>query len=543
MKLIRNVFAAGLLAAVSVAACSSQHGATGSNGGSGNGNVLGNQGQDGVGQLSMDLDIGPGVALQTFNYTITGPNTYANTITIGDAQSLEFVVGGILAGGPYTLTISGTDTAGDICTGTTNGTGTSAPFTVVAGDVTQVTIAITCTVPPDASNLADVQQGAIEVDGSVVLVGTPNPTCPGISSFNISPAELAAGQSGALSLSDTDPTASILWTVTPAGGAVFGTGNTATSTASATTITCTNTASQVTVTATVTPADPTAAALCSGKSFTTMHALVNCEAPSGGFSCPPHFGDPTLTLACNADASTAFCANPLTDLNNCGSCGNVCPAAPAGSVETCSAGVCGSHVLPPTVCTAAPCAANQVTCGNNANGVCTPTEAPFVQLDLNSGAVSAAGDATLADPTTACFACLNNFGCVDNALAHVANKECEDFGATTYANATATVPAAATCDAVISCITGSAGAACASSGNGINFCYCGTGGGPSSQCQGANASAVNGNCINQEVAGFPYAKTDASDILSHYGTNADPSGRANNVFACAVSNSCSACLQ
>jgi hypothetical protein len=539
MKLIHNVLAAGFaVAAISVAACSSQHGDTGSGSAGGSAGSVGNVGhggQDGVGQVSMNLDIGPGVSLTSFTYTITAtsgtpPLVYTNTVTIGQAQSLEFVVGGIVAGS-YTLTINGSDSAGDPCSGST-----TTAFTITAGNVTQTTLAITCVAPADASAAADVNTGSLEVDASVSLDGTAPPTCPGINSFSISPAELASGQSAALTLSDTDPTATILWTVTPAGGGVFGTADTATATTATTTFTCTNTAPQVTVIATVTPANAASAALCANQPFETMKALVNCEAPTT-FSCPPQFGDKSLTLECGT-APNQVCVNPLTDVNNCGTCGNVCPAAPAGDTVVCNAGTCGVAVPKPTVCTTAPCAASQVTCSNNAantNGVCTATEAAFVNLDLASGATTAAGDATT--NAASCYACLVTNHCVDVGT-HFTGRECEDLTGT-FTNATATVPAASTCDAVVSCVTATSCAASDSS-----FCYCGTGGGPSTQCvTAAGGAAANGPCISQEVAGLPDAQTDTSDnVGTFYGTKSDPSGLANDIFACATTNSCTQCL-
>jgi hypothetical protein len=190
-------------------------------------------------------------------------------------------------------------------------------------------------------------------------------------------------------------------------------------------------------------------------------------------------------------------------------------------------------------CTVAPCSANQVTCSNNAastGGVCTPTEAAFVNLDIAARATTAAGDATT-NPDS-CYACLVANDCLDVGT-HFTNRECEDFGAGTFMNATATVPAATTCDAVVTCITTSSCAASDSS-----FCYCGTGGGPSSQCATtAGGAAANGPCINQEVAGLPDAKTDTSDnVGTFFGTKADPSGRANDIFACATTNVCTQCL-
>src|SRR5580700_9397048 len=147
MKLIRNAFAAGLaVAAVSVVACSSQHGSTGagpgSNGGPGNTGIVG---ETGTGSVGMHLNLAPGVTLTTVHWVITGGPSgnpgYSGDVAIGDAGSLEFIAGGILAGSGYVLTITGTDSSGDPCTGT------SSSFTIVAGAVTQTFLQVTCTAP------------------------------------------------------------------------------------------------------------------------------------------------------------------------------------------------------------------------------------------------------------------------------------------------------------------------------------------------------------------------------------------------------------
>ncbi len=265
------------------------------------------------------------------------------------------------------------------------------------------------------------------------------------------------------------------------------------------------------------------------------------DGTGGATTCPPASGDPSLTQICGT-APSQYCANVSSDANNCGvgaaGCGHVCPAGDAGSVASCNAGVCGTMAAPPTVCTTAPCTASQVTCSNNAastDGHCTQTEADFVQIDITAGA-DVAGDAT--QNADSCYSCLVNAECLDNGT-HFSGRECEDFGAGTYANASATVNAAATCDAVVSCVISSH---CGATDN--SFCYCGAGGGPSSQCvTTAGGSAANGPCITQEVAGLPDVKTDTSDnVGTFYGTKADPSGRANDIFACALSAGCTTCL-
>jgi hypothetical protein len=303
---LRSAVAGSLaLAVAAIGACSDQQGATssGSGGGAG-GAVVGERGTDAVGRLSLNLDIGPGIRLTSFTYAITGPHAYGDTVTIGDAQSLEFVVGGILAGGPYTLSITGTDSAGDMCSGVTNGApgSTSAPFNIVAGALTQENIAVTCVQPPDGSAAADVGTGSLEVDAAVLLRTSTPATCPGITSFSISPAEVAPGQSAALALMDTDPAALITWSVSPANGGVFGAANASTASTATTSFACTNAVPQVTVTATLVSAD--AATLCAGKPFQTMSALVNCE--------------PQCTSASTCPASLTACIVPVCNTGACG---------------------------------------------------------------------------------------------------------------------------------------------------------------------------------------------------------------------------------
>jgi hypothetical protein len=301
-RIVGGTLAAGLaVAAVWIAACSDPQADTRS--GSSNadpGSVLGPSEPNAVGQVSLDLNLGPGVSLTSFSYLITGPNTYSETITIGDAQSLEFIVGGIAAGAGYTLSITGQDSAGDPCSGAT-----TTPFTIVAGAVTQTTLAVTCVAPPDASiTAANVNMGSLEVDASVLVVGPPPVVCPGITSFTISPAELASGQSATLSLLDTDPTALITWSVSPAGGGVFGSANAPTASTANTTFTCTDSSPQVTVTATIVSASDAAAALCSGQPFQTISAFVNCE--------------PQCTAASNCPAATTACKLPVCTGGLCG---------------------------------------------------------------------------------------------------------------------------------------------------------------------------------------------------------------------------------
>ena len=294
----RDAVALGLgAAAATVAACSGVDLGKGTAPGTGDAPTgLGDVGDRGIGRADVGsvgtrLDIGPGTTLTSIQWTIAnGSNSYTGTALIGDAQSVEFVAGGIAAGSGYTVTLAATDSNGDPCAGS------SAAFTVNAGAVTQTVLAVTCQQPRDGSFAADVNTGTVEIDASISLVVTPTP-CPGITSFSISPAEINPSQTAALNVQSVGPAAAVTWSVSPAGGGTFGNVNGAN-----TTFACSPGPTQVTVTATVALPDSGA---CTGAPFTTMSALVNCE--------------PQCATASNCPASITACKIPLCTGNVCGS--------------------------------------------------------------------------------------------------------------------------------------------------------------------------------------------------------------------------------
>jgi hypothetical protein len=211
---------------------------------------------------------------------------------------------------------------------------------------------------------------------------------------------------------------------------------------------------------------------------------------------------------------------------------------------------------PQTACTTAG-QTNCITCPNRSSGVCSQTEAAFVQLDIASGSVSAAGPDYTGSPslTGNCLSCLVAGSCLDDPLHGVRNRECDDMGtagfrgsSATFTNGSgATVSTVSACLGALDCMTGPTGQQCAASAQGDTFCYCGVGGfnqtGPTAcSSRGAN---VNGACLAAEVAGFTFAQTDANDIINNYTdtTGANPSGIANQILNCAQGNGCDACLQ
>jgi|SRR5580658_531333 hypothetical protein len=134
-------------------------GASGSSSSSGAGGEAIDAGDSGTGGIVLTIPPGP-VHLVSLNWTISGPNTYKGSVEFGDAQSVEWVVGGILAARGYTLSVVGTDAAGDPCRGM------SPPFNVVPGISTYTTITITCdTGGPDP---ADVTTGSVAIEAGIV---------------------------------------------------------------------------------------------------------------------------------------------------------------------------------------------------------------------------------------------------------------------------------------------------------------------------------------------------------------------------------------
>jgi stigma-specific protein Stig1 len=518
MKLIRNAFAASIaVAALAVAACSSH----GSNSTGTAGNTNPGQGQIGslngtvgnTGTVGAHLTIGTGVNVTALSWTIQGvganENGYTGTVNIGDAQSVEWVAGGINAG-TYTIIVTGSDSSGDPCNGS------SASFNVTAGATVQAGLFVTCIVPPDSSFAADVHTGSVEVDASVTLVGTPPVACPGITSLSINPAEQVAGVPAQLNLVTTGPTPVITWTVSPAGDGTFSNVNAANPT-----FTCTNsTSNPLTITATVANPD---SGLCAGQTFTTLSAFFNCE--SGTLTCAQI--NPATPNACTGADGGSTCVNFQTDVNNCGSCGHTCTAG----TPVCQAGICIAP--PPVACTGFTAGANTpagcVTCPASPNGVCTATEQVIIAHDILKNAQLAG-----APKTTSCYSCLVINACLDSSAAAfpagngsgiaVTNSECGDpsgagdnppFNNVNVSGASAAATAA--CIDALSCALTSNNTSPASECSlsqappSVSNCYCGADTG--STCLSSPAAAI-GVCASKIAADI--GTTDPTTVLSHF---------------------------
>jgi hypothetical protein len=161
----------------------------------------------------------------------------------------------------------------------------------------------------------------------------------------------------------------------------------------------------------------------------------------------------------------------------------------------------------------------------NADQVCTPTEAALVEHDIASALATAPGP----DPNGSCYQCAALSGCLDDSQFADTGHECEDLTG-------AGDPAA--CQATLACILASSCGATA-----LSTCYCGTAPVSGSCAAVGSSNAANGACVNAEAAGLGFAANDGLDILKNFTSTTLPAGVANNIFQCATSNGCTACLQ
>jgi hypothetical protein len=158
--------------------------------------------------------------------------------------------------------------------------------------------------------------------------------------------------------------------------------------------------------------------------------------------------------------------------------------------------------------------------------MCSPTEADFVAHDIAKGLATAPGP----DPADSCYECLLGAGCLDDTVYADTDHECEDT--------LATFGTAAQCQTVIACILSTS---CASSS--VAGCYCGTAG-PTTTCTGNPAPGpINGACDTQVAAGLGFPVTDGTDNTTNLTDVTRAAGKANQIFQCAHSNGCTACLQ
>jgi hypothetical protein len=202
-----------------------------------------------VGEVGLRLTLPGGSLLNSVSYTVTGPGSFTKTgsVDLSKSNTLSMQLS-LPAGGPYSITLTGTTSDGaSACAG-------SGTFSVSAHQTSNAIVHLTC---HEAART-----------GSVFVSGVLN-ICPQIDGVAASPSEVLVGKSVALSATahDTDAAPAAL---TYAWSASSGTLSSAT--AASPTFTCT-TAGDATLTLTVSDGD--AAVGCADTQTTTVTCSPN----------------------------------------------------------------------------------------------------------------------------------------------------------------------------------------------------------------------------------------------------------------------------
>src|SRR3954453_4065450 len=117
-----------------------------------------------TGNVGMQLQIAPGVTVNTVSWSITNATTgfsKSGTVNVQFSNVVKFQVGGLPSGAGYTITLTATSVDGTIsCSG-------SASFSVVPGATTGVTLTLVCTG-------AAADAGTIVVNGSTQVCANIN---------------------------------------------------------------------------------------------------------------------------------------------------------------------------------------------------------------------------------------------------------------------------------------------------------------------------------------------------------------------------------
>jgi hypothetical protein len=534
MSIVRNAIIGALaVGAATMVACTSGTQDAASPSTASNGSV------GATGNLGFELQLGPGITVDTVRYSISNPtlpgfSTIESTFDVSGSSTVGFSVT-LPVGTGYTLSLSATDSAGDPCiAGPVN-------FTVVGGQSNSVALTLVCLQTIDGGNIGpDVNVGTVTVTADASLVTTTfGGSCAAATVLSAAPSSQAVGQAISLIGAGIDPNfesgdVSLAWAASGGAGTL-----TSTSGASSTFQCAAAGVETITLTASITGTG----ASCAGIGSLAVQVTCTGAGDAGEVAdtgAPLDAGTGTVDAAVDSGGSTGDDAAV-----DSGSTGTVDAAVDSGgSTGTVDAAPdTGSSSEPPTPCTTAPCAAsgaNSVQCPGSAtnDGVCTATEAVIVANDIQKGNVQGG---QLLTGTGSCYSCLTAKGCLDDNNSDVGN-ECADTG---DLSGGAPGSGVGLCLATLSCIfstdcqgPGGVTGTSASAPN-VNLCYCG-GNNAGSVCKTAGAG-VNGLCVTQEVAGFGFPQSDNTDILNNYGLQSLPSGSANQIFICGVSNKCTIC--
>jgi len=143
---------------------------------------LGDPSEDETGSISMDLQIAPGVTINTVSWTIDNAATgftRSSSVNVQYSNQIQFQTGNIPAGSGYTIALTAVSVDGSLtCTG-------SAGFAVMTATVSPVAVALNCSTTQPGG-------GAIAVTGTTQI-------CASLDSVEASPLETAVDRPVSLS--------------------------------------------------------------------------------------------------------------------------------------------------------------------------------------------------------------------------------------------------------------------------------------------------------------------------------------------------------
>jgi hypothetical protein len=212
-------------------------------------------GNGSLGTIGLQLQIAPGVTINTVNWTITNATSgfnQAGSVNQQFSNTIQFQAGGLPAGAGYVIALNAVSVDGSFtCAG-------SATFSVTAAATTTVGITLTC-------NAGAAGAGTIVVDGTTVV-------CANLNSLSAAPLETTVNNPIALAATaSAGPlTPTFAWTASA--------GDFDNAASAAPIFTCPATPGPVTITVTVSPSGPT----CT--STTSQSVTVSCDTLSPTFT-------------------------------------------------------------------------------------------------------------------------------------------------------------------------------------------------------------------------------------------------------------------
>jgi len=291
---------------------------------------IGEPSQADTGSIGMELQIAPGITINTINWTIDNTATSftrSGSVNVRFSNTVKFQNSGIPAGSGYTISLTAVSVDGTFtCSG-------SAGFRVTAATSTPVSLLLNCSTTPAGQ-------------GTIVVTGTTQ-VCANLDSLGVSPLETAVNTPVSLSATASvgSLTATFAWTATA------GTFDSATS--ATPTFTCPATPGDVTITVTVSPGSPTC------NTVTTQSVVVTCDAVTPTFTNVYADIIGVRCIGCHRPGGGGFTVGMLDMSSQATAYGNLVGVNAMG-VGAGTSGVTCASVTPPLV---------RVTPGDSANSL------------------------------------------------------------------------------------------------------------------------------------------------------------------------------